>query len=157
MFNCNATLFLVKPDEVLEAIYSLDTHQAWLGAWEIVRTHNKKLDIEFLPHLTKISDAVHNLRPSETPSLRDSRDIVWTALHIIEGRSKNLCRCNIYPHTNQLHPKDQAKHALVKLISEDEPKDWMCKFTCQCKACDQLFSVIENHGYHYPISKWSLI
>ena len=145
----------MSPEKTLEALYSLDNHQAWLGAWEIVRAGNTLLDKEFLPNIKEIRSALNSLPNPLKPSVRDSRDIVRVALHIPEIRNNNICRCNIYPSTDQLLPKSQAKYGLVDILDAGELSDaWEKKYTCKCKFCEQAFSVLENHGYHYPWSAW---
>ena len=143
----------MTPTKTIEAICSLDNQQAWLGAWEIVRANNHILDTEYLPHLRNIRSACLSLPKPSRPSLRDSRDIVKTAVKILEARSAGLCRCTIYSQTDQLFPEKQAKFGLVD-ITQKEVLNYEYSFTCECRECGQTFNVLEVYGYHYPWTKW---
>ena len=76
---------------------------------------------------------------------------------ILENRSSSLCRCNIYPETNQLNPKSEIKYGLIEILEVIKDEDWEYEFLCKCPECKQRFNVLENHGYHYPWSKWEIL
>ena len=144
----------MNPTETLEAITSNDNHRAWLGSWEIIRTPVSELKSFYLPHIEIIRSSVGKLEKPEGTYLRDSRDICKLAVKILEEVSLGNCRCVVYPATDQLLPENEEKHNLVKVVSKKDIP-WEPEFICECKECAKLYTAKENHGYHYPLAKWS--
>ncbi len=145
----------MKPEEVLNAIYSLDNLEAWKAAWEIIRTKNTDLTEFYLPHLKEIREAVSRLPAPDKPAMRDSRDSIKLALKILESVAEGKCKCSVYLETEQILPESQEKFGLVEV----KEKRWDAKayeddIECSCTECGQDFNCRVNHGYHYPWSKW---
>ncbi len=143
----------MNPSETLEAITSNDNHQAWLAAWDIIRANEAELEQYFLPHLKVIKLAIDKLKKSDKSVLRDSRDCVRLALRILDAVNDGKCRCSVFTSTNQMLPESEEKYGLIEII-EKRDIPWEPEYKCKCTQCGQMFLAIENHGYHYPWSKW---
>lgn len=147
----------MKPEEILNAIYSLDNLEAWKAAWEIIRTNNSDLTELYLPQLNKIKVAVSNLPAPDKPAMRDSRDSIRLALKILESVSKGKCKCSVYLETDQILPESQEKHGLIEVKEKKwDPKWYDYRFDCSCTECGQRYICRENHAGHYPWAKWTV-
>ena len=146
----------MSPVEVLDFIFSGDNHKAWIASWEIIRTRNTLLDQYYLPELAGLRKSIKSLPKPEGLALRDSRDSVKLALAILEARQCDICRCSIYPTTDQVLPESLEKYGMIEILAKrDIP--WEPEFDCQCTDCGKIYLVKENHGYHYPVSSWRQI
>lgn len=142
----------MTPIEALKAIKSLDNHQAWLAGWEIIRTSSDEIKLHYLPHIQVIAKWVGEL-PHPGRAISDSREIPKLAVKILEAIQIGECRCAVYESTERLLPESEEKYGFIDII-EKRDIPWEPEFDCACKECGQHYLVVENHGYHYPWSKW---
>lgn len=100
-------------------------------------------------HLKPLKRARRNLRGRAT--LRDWRLEVDRATSMIEARSAGTCEC-----VPQAKHGASAKGPLFEMQKESVDKEqYSMRFEVRCRRCGTLWSVREEHGYHYPLSYWS--
>jgi len=124
------------------AVYKLST--------EIIRN-------DLVPKLKEINNFVASLSNPKTPAFSDAREWSNLAVGLIEAVKEGKCRCSLYTLEKAFRfmPENEEKHGLVKITSKREIP-WEDEFDCECTECGQKFQVKENHGYHYPMAKWTL-
>lgn len=145
----------MKPEEVLNAIFSQDEHEVWKASWEIISAKKSCLIRFYLPHLNQIKDSIDHTPVSKGLAVRSPRGAIRLALKVLETVSCGLCRCTIYQSTDQILPENQVKNGLIEINEKQwKPEFYEDRYECTCTECGQYYVCLVNHNYHYPWAKW---